>query len=166
MVNKLYIIGDINDESYAKFTEELAELENTLRRNDMIEVELMSDGGSAYTALAFYDRIMNSKHVINITATGFTASAAALILAAGNTRRMTKNAWLMTHEDTVSDVKGLSVTEGEREVKHLRELENQWNTLLSRRSNLEPNDWEVMNKKTTYLTAQQCLNIKFIEEIV
>lgn len=164
MTFNLHIIGAVDSESYAKFSEELTQLEYS--QEEEITVELMSEGGDAYTAFAFYERIKNSPIHINIRATGFVASAAVLVLAAGDKREMTKLAWAMVHEDGGVETEGLAVFEMEREVKHMRTLELQWNEVLSSVTKISAAEWEVLNKKTTYLTPEACLNLGLIEEIV
>lgn len=167
-MSKIYIHGEINDETYVKFSRQLSRREAAVKLSDNIiqEIELISDGGSALSAMAFYDRIRRSSLHVNITATGFVASAAVLILAAGDCRRMTKNAWVMVHEDTTGSLKGLLVTDAEREIKQLRILENQWNKLLAEVTKISAREWERLNINTTYLTPQECLSYGLIEEIV
>lgn len=164
VMNKLYITGEINDEAYNKFSMELRELE--LKKVKRVDIELISEGGMASSALAFFDRIISSPSSIHITATGLVASAATLILAAGSRRTMTVNAWVMTHEDTATTTKGLMVSDAEREIKHLRRLEVQWNHLLSTVTRCDSEKWAEMNAKTTYLSAKECLKLGLIEEIV
>lgn len=160
------ISGGIDDDSFVKFSEELQSLQAG-ERSKAVEVLLISDGGSAYSAMAFYDLIRMSSITVNITVIGCAFSAATLILAAGHRRRMTRNAWVMTHEDSASDVKkSMSVSQAENEMLHLRRLESQWNELLAHRTNISETAWADMNKAVTYLSAEDCLKLGLIEEIV
>ncbi len=168
---RLYITGEINDESFHEFSQALAELEESSFELDenglgLVEVELISDGGSAYAALAFYDRIINSHITVNITATGIVASAATLVLAAGDTRRMTTNAWAMVHEDTTDVTKGMMVSKAEAVLRHNRALETQWNELLESQTDTPVAVWEKLNREETFLDAETCKKLGLIEEIV
>lgn len=166
-MSDIYIVGEINDESYLKFTEELKVLEDAhVSDNYPVQVCLMSDGGSAYAAMAFYDRIKYSHLHLTITGIGFIASAATLVLAAGDSRVMTKNAWVMVHEDIASELKRKEVHQAERELAHMRRLENQWNDLLAKVTKTSSKRWEALNKATTYLSPQDCLELGLIEEII
>lgn len=161
------ISGDIDNESYVEFSDKLAALETSTRGT--VRVQLISDGGSAYSAMAFFDRIQNSRKPIHITATGTASSAAVLILAAGHKRFMTKNAWVMVHEDLSScntDIEEMRVTEAEREIAHLRKLEDRWNDLLARVTTTPAWRWSELHKNSAYLNAQDCLALGLIEEIV
>lgn len=167
-MGKLYIMDDIDTAAYKKFSEELAELEAN-KSVKVIEVDLLSDGGSAYVAMAFFDRIKSSRCAINITATGTASSAAILILAAGAIRRMTKNAWIMVHEDLAScntTIEELRITEAEREIKHLRMLEDKWNALLESVTSCSAAGWKKLHQESQYLDANKCLRLGLIEEVV
>lgn len=168
MAKKIYIIGDIDEEACEKFSRRLNYFEaNNTYGNTVIEVELMSDGGSAMCALAFYDKIINSPLTINITATGAVQSAAVLILAAGDTRRMTSSAWLMVHEDSFdADGENLTVSQIEAYAKNFRRMETQWCRLLASETSTSFDKWTELHKNTTYLTPEECFDLGIIEEIV
>lgn len=157
------VIGSVDETLYLDFSTQLDILEKEGKSE--IKVELYSDGGFATVALAFYSRIRLSPCRITILATGMVASAATLILAAGDTRKMTKEAWVMVHEDGVSKLRG-KVTELEEFACMLRQRENQWNVLLEERTGTTAADWTKINKRDSYLTAKQCLVLGLIDEIV
>lgn len=157
------IIGTIDEDAFNLFDEMLAELENEAK--EPIKVILMSSGGDAYSALAFYDRIRLSPCVIHVRGYGCIMSAAVLILAAGDYRCMAENAWVMVHED-VGKIKHGSVVEAEREVKQLRALEDQWNKLLESRTGTTALKWSELHKATTYLNSTQCLELDLVDEVI
>ena len=166
MSNKLYIVGSIDEESFKTFSEELSELE--IRANPgqrIIEIEMNSEGGTAMDALAFYSRIVRSPCIINVTAYGLIASAAVLVFAACDTRRMAKECWMMVHEDT-DDTKGLKTSEVEKQAKQARAFENQWNTLLEERSTTSSKKWAALHAVETYLTAEQCKELGIVDQII
>lgn len=158
----LRIIGEINEESYREFSEQLEALE--LQSNKPINIELNSSGGTTYDAIAFGSRIKRSPCETIITGYGLVASAAVLILASGTKRRLTRCSWVMVHEDQ-GKVKG-SVSEMEKELTHLRDLEDQWADMLSQLTKSSKGNWALLHKYTTYLRAKQCLELGLIEEII
>src|ERR1700726_3970022 len=99
MTKQLYITGDITLRKFNKFSRQLSFIENNTPKDTIVNVELSSEGGDTYAALAFFDRIRNSDLSIHITVFGPCFSAAVLILAAGDKRSMGRSAWVMTHED-------------------------------------------------------------------
>ncbi len=162
IMRKIRIIGSIDEASFKAFCEEMDKLE---KHSGAIEIELSSGGGNAYDALAFAARIRNSPCHIRITAFGLVASAAVMILAAADHRMMTREGWVMVHEDS-GRVKG-QVTYLEREVEHMRRMEAQWCTLLAKRTAGTSADyWGSIHKETTYLCAGECKDLGLIDEVV
>lgn len=157
------IIGDINEAALLAFCESMDELEEASKTTP-IQIELSSGGGSAYDALGFVSRMRLSPCVTQVTAFGYVASAAVIILATGSTRRIAEEAWVMVHEDS-SKLNG-SVTSLERESKHLRRMEDQWNALLAEFTGKDASVWAKLHKDTTYLNAQQCLDLGLVDKII
>lgn len=165
MTRKLYITDDITNESFTAFSLALTELEKQDSWKE-VWIELISDGGEAMAALAFFDRIKRSPCHINIVGFGLVASAATMVFAAGDTRIMGKSAWMMVHEDSVSGMKGVEVHQAESVVKHLRRLETQWCEILSEVTKASAKDWAGMHKKTTYLSAKECIALGLADKIL
>jgi ATP-dependent Clp protease protease subunit len=158
----IQIIDSITDEKYKEFSLELREFEKTPKTP--VYVELCSPGGDAYAALAYASRIRLSPCDIIITGYGLIASAATIILAYGDKRRMTKESWVMVHEDS-GRVKG-GTTLLEVEVAHMRRLEYQWIDLFEHVTKTRSDEWEKLHKKTTYLSAKECLTLGLIDEVI
>lgn len=159
------VIGSIDWESFKEFNEKINELANvSVSRKSDIHVYLASDGGEVHAALAFSAIIRICQHDIIITAIGNVASAATLILATGDYRYMTRESWAMVHEDS-GDTTG-ELAEREREIKHDRQLEDQWNGLMEKYTKTSSQEWEKLNKATTYLTAEDCLELGLIDKII
>lgn len=159
----IQIIGSIDEESFKVFSKKLRKFERSNVKR--ISVELSSEGGSAYDAMAFFDRIADSRVIVDITATGLVASAAVLVFMAGDSRRMTPSAWLMVHEDSLSGLKNKKVHEVEKEVGHARRLENQWCELLASVSSLTMLKWSKLHRNETYLSHQECLDLGLLNEV-
>ena len=162
---KLYIIGEISDAAYTKFSKQLynRELEST----KPIEIELMSEGGDPIAALAFAGRIKTSKCDIHITAFGQVASAAVMILASGDYRQMQRNCWMMVHQGGASlEADDDGVRQVENYAKQLRKLEDQWSDLLATYTGTDSEVWENLHLEKTYLTAEECLILKIVDKLI
>ena len=164
ILEKLNIIGDITYDSYLQFVGELDKLKN--KPLGIVFVELSSEGGDAYAALAFYDKIRACKHDITIMSRGLVASAAIIILAAGDKRLSSPSTWFMMHEDEVPLNENARVTEVEKDVKHARRLEHQWNLILENRTGVNSKIWAELHKNETYLTAAEALKYNLITGIL
>ena len=161
-MRKIYIVGDISYNNYALFTERMTELES--EGDEDIIVELTSDGGDSYVSLAYVGRIRKSKCIVRIVGNGYIASAAVLILAAGDRRAMTSESWLMVHEEA-GEVNG-NVALKEIEIKQLRRMEEQADNALSSWSKVSASQWKEFHKQTTYFTAHECFKMGLIDEVI
>ena len=166
MNRRIAIIGEIDSEAYLKFSDELYELEHEFRNseNQEITLELSSEGGSAELALAFSGRMRNSSLTIHVKAYGLVASAAVLILASGDTRSMSKESWVMVHEEGL-ELEG-NVVSVEKQAAHYRRLEDQWTYLLASMTTASVEEWTALHKAETYLNAKQCLELGLIDEVI
>ena len=159
---RLQIIGEINDEGYKEFSEALYKLE--YESKNPVTVELNSFGGDVTAALAYAARIRVCTAPVYVIAYGQVYSAAVLILASGHKRIMTKECWAMVHEE-FAKIKG-EVKELEKEIKHLRRLEIQWNDMLQVLTKLDSKKWEALHKATTYMDAKECLAAGLVDIII
>lgn len=165
MSRRIYIVGEINEESYQKFSERLAELEAEDPIDD-VEIELASEGGFAYAALAFYARMRLCPCDIIVRAYGFVASAATLILAAGDNRIIARESWVMVHEDQ-GEHEG-SVSDIEKKIAHDRRMEEQWLDLMVEltKGKVSRSYLQSIHEETTYLSAEEALEIGLVDEVV
>lgn len=148
-------------ESFKKFSKKIA---NRHEKVDSITIELSSPGGDSYAALAYASLIREMHLDVCIQAYGLVASAAVLVLASGNTRFMSREAWVMVHENS-GTLEG-NVLELEREAGQLRRLELQWANILEELTGTKASIWTAMHKETTYLNAEQCLALGLIDRII
>jgi len=153
------LIGDIDEDMLTSFSEALRSTDSK-----KIQIQLHSAGGDAHAALAIVSLMRLSKRYITVIGMGYVASAATLILAAGNKRLLTQESWVMVHEDS-GEVSG-SVSNLEAEVRQLRRMENQWNNLLEHYTGTKATEWDHIHLNDTYLTPQECLDLGLIDEIV
>lgn len=160
----LYLVDDVTPETYLKFSRRLALLEKSYPKGIVVDLELYSSGGEAYTALAFSSRILNSSLKIRITARALVASAAVLILASGHHRRMTRNSWVMVHEDS-GEMSG-KTADLEKAALHIRRLETQWNRLLGDLTTTPEYEWETLHSEETYIDAERCLALGLVDELI
>lgn len=161
-MRKIYIAGQINTDAYLEFSKEVDRL--AAESTKPIHVELVSEGGHAYDAMAFYGKIISCKCNIIITAHGYVHSAGTLILAAGDLRYCTPEISIMVHESS-NKFKGNTSTLKEL-VRHEEEEELAWSTLMAKHTKASVEAWLQMNKKTTYLNADQAKFYGLVDKII
>lgn len=167
---RIYVVGEITQKSFKTFSKQLDKIERLAAKDPSrtywIEAIIHSDGGVADSALAYVQRIRTSSVKFITTGMGHIASAATIILAAGDKRRMGREATLMTHEDQFEDIKG-STSAIEAEAKHCRRLDRHWNKMMEKLTGTKASEWEELNARgDVYLTAQECLKLGIIDEVV
>jgi len=162
MSRHISIYDEINYEQFSRFDTELQALEE--ESHEPVQVTLSSGGGSAMAGLAFFGRIKNSPCDIIVTAYGEAGSAASLILASGDRRRMHSSAWVLVHED-VGALEG-SVTEMEKQLRHMRRLEQQWAAIFASCTTTSASIWESIQSSDKVLSAKECLKYGLVDEVL
>lgn len=164
----IYLVGDISEESYLSFSKKIAFVLKKHKKGSLpnININLTSTGGDAYTALAFHDLLANLKGKARITihARGLVASAAVLILASGQVRVMSKNAWIMVHDDLV-DLSDSRVAAARKDLNHYIRMENQWNSLMSNLTKADIKTWDKLHSDETFLTPTECFHLGLIDRV-
>ncbi len=163
---KINLIGDVDEAMYSHFVEELDGMVEIEGDKTDIYIELASHGGDAMIAVALFDRIRLHQGIVTIKAIGPIFSAAVLILAAGDVRIMTKNSWVMLHEDTVVIDEDARVSQVEIHAKNARLLEDQWNKLLASKTKTSAEAWAQLHERESYLTADECKKLGLIDKVV
>lgn len=134
-------------------------LDEWSRRNPSatIEVQLTSPGGYVLDGLALFDflRALSARgHKIIVTVLGFAASMGAVLLQAGDERRIGANSFVMIHE-VGSGAYG-KVADLEDQLKFTRRLQDRLVKLLCSRSSLTSTEvHEMWRKKDVWLDARE-----------
>lgn len=161
-MRKIYLHGEVNEKMFSKLSKKIDRLIS--EGPEAIEIELASEGGFPYPALAIYNKIRSCPCHVTIRAVGPVMSAATVILAAGDIRLMSSDAWFMVHESNESIIGRL--TAHQAATTQMLKEEMQWADILARHSNWTIEQWRAVSKKTTYLTAFQLKQIKLIDGIL
>lgn len=156
-------LGNIsNDFSFVDSA--LTELEHR-NPNEPITVKINSPGGSVYEALAIVGRIKASPCEITTIGMGCIMSAATLILACGDLRKISKYCMSMFHQSSYG-LEG-SHEEVKEQVKQMEQEEKLWAKWVAELSNKSENFWyRTVKKKDVYLTADKMLQYGVIDEII
>lgn len=160
---KLYIIDEINDDMYSQFTLQLDEL-LAQHKTKPIELEIKSEGGVPYVALAIYGRLRTCSAPIHGTVYGTALSAATLIIAGCDVRRAHEDAWFMFH-DSEEKFKGRT-HEMRKKVQQAEAEELQWASIIARTTGTSVDVWLNASKQGRYLTTFEAKHLNLITEIL
>lgn len=166
---RIFFHGDLEfrdepGESYVeKVTKGLLLLDKT---EGPIELWINSPGGYMSEMFGIYDIITTRKNHIITVGFGEIASAAGLILACGDERKVTENAFFMAHESS-------SVLEGPKSLvdDQLAVWERQnkkWAELMSRHTKHEAKWWltKWKTKRELWFNSQEMLEHGIVDSIV
>jgi ATP-dependent Clp endopeptidase proteolytic subunit ClpP len=133
-----------------------------------IEVQLTSPGGSVLDGLALFDflRSLSARgHHITVSTFGFAASMGAVLLQAGDKRRLGANSYVMLHE--VSSVAYGKTAEIEESLEFTRKLQDRLIKILCSRSTLTPAEVrEMWRKKDIWIDAREAKRLGLVDEII
>ena len=166
-VADLYIYGDItsykwdeSDTSAWGFKQELEELGEISELN----VHINSYGGETFQGLAIYNLLKQHKAQVNVYVDGIAASSASIIAMAADKVYMPKTALMMIHNcwlwavgnakelrKTADDMDKIAVAYKEAYLSKINITEEKLDKLLD---------------EETYLTADECIEMGFADEIV
>lgn len=155
-------IGEYDTITSADITRELLEAEASYKK---IDIRINSLGGEVYAGIAIFNALRNSKADITIYIDGVAASTASFIASCGKPLKMSRYARLMLHSisggvyGTTSDL--LSC------IEEIKQLENTLCEIYSSRCGKSVNEIRAtyFDGKDHWLTAQQALELGFIDEI-
>lgn len=166
-VADLYIYGDITsykwDESDTTawgFKQELEELGEVSELN----VHINSYGGETFQGLAIYNLLKQHKAQINVYVDGIAASSASIIVMAGDKVYMPKTALIMIHNCwtyTVGNSKDLR-----KVADDMDKIAVAYKEAYLSKINITEEKLDKLLDEETYLTADECIEMGFADEIV
>ena len=165
MNRRIFIHGEINDESANDFLSQMLYLEQ--ESSEPITIYINSPGGSVNAGLVIYDCIHSSDLEINIICAGMAASMAAIILAGGQKghRYILPHSKVMIHEPLISQGVGGSATSIKNISDSIIETRELVNNILSKHTGKE---LEEINKATSfdnYMNAEEAIKFGLCDKM-
>ena len=134
------------------------------KENEVIEVEINSGGGSLYAGCEIYTMLKDCKNKVITKIVGLAASAASLIAMGGNKVLISPTGQLMIHN--VSCVFGGDYRDMEKGAEILKNLNATISNAYMLKTGLTTEQLLEMMNEETWLTPQQALDSKFVDEIM
>lgn len=157
------ILEDFESVTFDKVDAALTRMEND--SSEPITIRLNSGGGSVYEGLAIVGRLTSSPCEIIVEAYGCCMSAATLILACGDHRRISKYTISMFHQSAYG-VSG-SHEEVKEQVEQQEKEEKLWAKWVAELSKKTEKFWyKTVKKKNVYLTAEKMFAYGVVDEII
>lgn len=132
--------------------------------NEELKVVINSPGGDVQAGQEIYSILKDVKNHVTIEVQSMAASAASMIAMAGDTVRMSPVSLLMIHNAS-------TCTSGDyRDMQHTADVLQTVNTAIMQayiaKTGKSEDELKAMMDKETWLTANQCLEAGFADEII
>lgn len=129
-----------------------------------VDVEINSVGGDVYAGSDIYTMLKAYAGNVTVKIVGLAASAASVIAMAGDKVMISPTAQIMIHNVW-------SMTWGDyRAMEHEADVLKGWNKSIANaymlKSGMSQKDLLVLMNKETWLTAQEALNYKLVDEVM
>ena len=137
---------------------------NALEDGEDVTVIINSGGGDVVSGQEIYSILKGVKNHVTVDVQSMAASAASMIAMAGDTVRMSPVSLLMIHNAS-------TCTSGDyRDMQHTAEVLQTVNAAImeaySRKTNLTYDELKDMMDRETWLTANQCVEKGFADELL
>ncbi len=161
----IFLGGPIDDNVANIVIAQLLFLENEDPKKD-IKLYINSPGGSVTAAMAMYDTMNHINPDVSTVCVGIAASAAAVLLAAGQKgkRFALPNAEVMIHQ-VMSGVEG-QASDIEIAAKHILRTKENLNKILAKATGKSPAQIEKDSDRDNYLSAEEAKKYGLIDDII
>jgi ATP-dependent protease ClpP protease subunit len=158
------ISGPIESPWFDTVDAAMSEFERANRKG--VTIRIFSEGGSVYEALAIVGRLRKSKCHITTEGYGCIMSAATIILACGDSRKMSEFATFMHHE-AAYELPYDRHSNHSSYVKQAEREEQLWCKWMARFSKKPPEFWGEFGKHVdSFFFADECLEHGVIDEVI
>ena len=135
----------------------------------IVELFINSPGGDAFSGLALADQIeraIKRGFTINAHASGIIASAAVPVFTVCSTRTAASGTIFMVHEAALWKWPGRETASDIRSQNELMGLlRDRYISKLVDRSKLNKQEWEAMERKTSWFSAEQAMKYGIVDKI-
>lgn len=140
------------------------DLINQLKNNEDLEVEINSGGGSVFAGSEIYTSLKSYGGKVTTKVVGLAASAASVIAMAGDRIEISPTGQIMIHN--ASGGFGGDYRDMEKGAEILKNVNATISNAYSLKTGLSSEELLEMMNKETWLTPQQALEKKFVDEIM
>jgi len=161
----IFLAGPIDDISANSVIAQLLLLDSQNSKDD-IKIYINSPGGQVTSALAIYDTMQYVKADVATICVGLSASAAALILAAGarGKRAMLPNSEVLIHQ-VMGGAQG-QATDVDIHAKHILKIKKRLNEIMSKHTGKPLAKVEKDAERDYFMSAEEAKRYGIIDKII
>jgi len=163
MKNDIYLIGEVG---YEITLDSVIEAVNNSDKNQALNINIHSSGGSVYEGLAIYNYFKNLDQEVNTSSSGLVASIASIIFLAGKkeTRKINKTDSFLIHLPMGGSFGNAS--DFEKSAKELREIETKLVDIYVNETNISREDAIALMNKDEMLDVNYLKEKGFVNNII
>ncbi len=156
----IFIVGELNQDSLAKFLEAFYKADN---KPGPIIIYIFSDGGEVDVGMAIYELMRTSANPIITYGIGAVSSMAVLLLMGGDHRILTQNSNLLIHDGSVVLQGNLTsaISHMEQNVK----MHHWYCQQIAERSGITIEKALELAGRESFLTADEALALNLVDEV-
>jgi len=128
-----------------------------------VDLRINSVGGDVFEGIAIYNALKKHNGIVNVTIEGLSASMASIIMLAGNEVTASANSLIMIHNPQVG-VQGDSA-DLQNKVELLNKIKEQMLNVYTDKTGMQAEEIATMMDKETWLTADEALEMGFIDKV-
>lgn len=168
---ELYIYGPIaNERSFWDTTDGVTEPKGFKQQlkalgKKAVNIHINSNGGSVFAAHAIASQLKNYPGPTTAIIDGLAASAATIITMAADKILMPAGAMMMIHDPMITIEEPANIKDLEEYLSALKPIKDSIIAAYMERSKLPKEELATMMENTTWLTAEECLEMGFADGI-
>ena len=144
------------------FLEDLESIKNAKN----ITVKLNSCGGDLYTGIAIHNALKTLKANINVVVEGIAASAASIIMCAGDKVSVHVGSLIMIHGVGAFFCDFLMLDDLDKQIRAFEAAENAIASIYAEKTGKDIEELRSMMKQETWMTGKQAIDLGFADEII
>lgn len=138
----------------------------TIKNAKNITVKLNSCGGDLYTGIAIHNALKALNANINVVVEGIAASAASIIMCAGNTVTVHVGSLIMIHGVSALFWDYLSLDDLKKQVRAFDTSENAIAEIYAQKTGMDVDKLRSMMTKETWMTGRQAVDYGFADKLL
>lgn len=138
----------------------------TIKNSENITVKLNSCGGDLYTGLAIHNALKSLSGKKTVIVEGIAASAASIIMCAGDTVQVYPGSLIMIHGVSAMFWGNLNIDDLKKQVKAFETSEAAIAEIYSVKTGMKTETLRKMMSEETWMTGQQAVDKGFADELI
>jgi ATP-dependent Clp endopeptidase proteolytic subunit ClpP len=163
--NNIYFYGDVCWQAAIKLNMIIHKMNasSTARKTNSINLFIHSEGGDLFAGLSSMDHISNSEIPITTIVDGFAASAGAVMVLGGATRKMMPHSFMLIHQLSTGfwgkyeDLKD--------EVKNCNLFMQDAVKIYRKKTSIPEKKLKTFMKRDVYLNLEKCMKYNIVDEL-